>query len=331
MRTEIRIALSNAEIHDHIAMLCIRNSRGEKSSTFYSSTDHRVLTCADGLCILIAEIYTETLVNWLHHLCRLPYFHSIWSRIPLGSVRTRVDHGIFKYPNYAYGVYWSAYLAKQLRLPGITVVEFGVAGGRGLLALEEASIQIEQALGVQIDVVGFDTGAGMPEPVDYRDLPHIWDRGFYKMDFEKLRGQLTKAQLILGDVRETVAQFLASGKLLPLGFIAFDLDYYSSTVAAFEIFSGNATIRLPRIHCYFDDLASHDLGCLNEHVGELLAIREFNSTQASQKIAKIEQLRLNRPRWEHWQERMYVFHDFAHPKYTQLVISDDDPHSQLAI
>jgi hypothetical protein len=46
-------------------------------------------------------------------------------------------------------------------------------------ALERAAKEIERTLGVGIDVVGFDSGEGMPEPTDYRDWPHIWGRGFY--------------------------------------------------------------------------------------------------------------------------------------------------------
>jgi hypothetical protein len=208
------------------------------------------------------------------------------------------------------------------------VIEFGVAGGRGLVALEKISTEIEQVTGVQIDVVGFDTGQGMPAPLDYRDLPHIWNQGFYLMDQKKLRTQLRKAQLVLGDVAHTTIAWLTTAPRAPIGFVAFDLDYYSSTKDAFKIFSRDHEQYLPRVHCYFDDIASNDLGCMSEHVGELLAIREFNADHSARKIAKIEQLRLNRTRWETWQERMYAFHDFMHPDYTKLVAPDTAKHRQ---
>jgi hypothetical protein len=67
---------------------------------------------------------------------------------------------------------------------------------------------------------------------------------------------------------------------------------------------------------------------MNEHVGELLAIREFNAEHPERKIAKIEQLRQNRTRWEIWQERMYAFHDFLHPDYTKIVAPDTARHRQ---
>jgi len=265
-------------------------------------------------------------VNLLNQLMRLPYIHGLWMRMPVGSVRSRMYHGIFPYPHYAYGVYWSAFLARQLGLPRITAVEFGVAGGRGLLALEDASRQISEELGVGIDVVGFDSGGGMPAPLDYRDLPHIWGEGFYKMDADKLRRRLGRARLVLGDVRDTVPAFLAEKGRAPVGFVSFDLDYYSSTKSAFGIFDGGREACLPRVHCYFDDVASNDLGCMNEYVGELLAIREYNAASGERKICKFENLRHSRPRWEDWQDKMYVHHDFGHPRYATQVIPMEAKH-----
>lgn len=55
----------------------------------------------------------------------------------------------------------------------MAAVEFGVARGAFLVALEHASAQIETALGIAISVYGFDSGKGNPKPVDYRDLRYI--------------------------------------------------------------------------------------------------------------------------------------------------------------
>lgn len=142
----------------------------------------------------------------------------------------------------------------------------------------------------------------------------------------RLRG----AQLVLGDLRETVADWMRSHVEWPLGFAAFDLDYHSSTAAAFSIFEGPESAHLPRAHCYFDDLAGNDLACMNTYVGEHLAIREFNERHPERKICPIELLRLSRTRWEVWQDRMYAFHDFAHSRYTQLILPNLD-HSQLPL
>ena len=262
-------------------------------------------------------------MSLLRHVARIPYMLGLWERLGFGSVHTRILYGIFPYPQYAFGVYQAAVLASRLKIPRISVIELGVAGGRGLVAMERASAEIESALGVGIDVVGFDTGGGMPAATDYRDLPHIWGPGFYKMDADKLRAQLTRGELILGDVGTTTREWLTSRMRAPIGFVSFDLDYYSSTVAAFALFEGLAATHLPRVVCYFDDVTTTPLGCMNEYVGELLAIREFNEAHPDRKVCRIEQLRVHRPRWEIWQDRMYAFHNFAHPEYNTLVIEPE--------
>lgn len=266
----------------------------------------------------------------LQQMTRIPFFLKLWNRFPLGPLRARVDHGVFPYPHYAYGLFWSATLASRLGIKRISALEFGVAGGRGLIALERAAAEIAQATGVGIDVYGFDSGEGMPAPVDYRDLPHIWGTGFYRMDADALRRQLSSATLILGDVRSTTDAWIA-GSHAPVGFVAFDLDYYSSTVAALQILSGPPSTHLPRVHCYFDDVTANDLGCMNPYVGELLAINEFNERFAERKICRIELLRVHRHRWEKWQDRMFAFHHFTHPQYTQLVIPHESAQSQLPL
>jgi hypothetical protein len=266
----------------------------------------------------------------LQQLARLPFFLKLWSKFPLGSLRARVDYGVFPYPHYAYGVFWAATLASRLGMERISVVEFGVAGGRGLVALEHVAAEIGNTLGVGIDVFGFDSGEGMPAPVDYRDLPHIWGTGFYRMDVDKLRSKLSSAELVLGDVRTTVPAWIAE-QHAPIGFVAFDLDYYSSTVAALQLLQGPPSTHLPRVHCYFDDVTTNDLGCMNPYVGELLAINEFNERSSDRKLCRIELLRVHRHRWEKWQDRMFAFHNFSHPKYTQLVIPTAAAASQLPL
>src|SRR6185437_10631366 len=227
--------------------------------------------CVRLLCQGVCDMSARN--QMLLQLTRLPFFLRLWNRFPFGSLRTRVDYGIFPYPHYAYGLFWAAILAAALDIGRISAIEFGVAGGRGLVALERVASEISRETGVAIDVFGFDSGAGMPAPVDYRDLPHIWGPGFYRMDVDKLRGKLSSAELVLGDVRDTTAAWIGQPHA-PVGFVAFDLDYYSATVAALQIFSGTASTHLPRVHCYFDDDTTNDLGCMNPYVGELLAIRE---------------------------------------------------------
>ena len=79
-------------------------------------------------------------------------------------------------------MYQGARLAKLLGIPRISVLEFGVAGGNGLVVIEQHARWIQRELGVGLEIYGFDTGEGLPEPVDYRDLPYGWKAGFFKMD-----------------------------------------------------------------------------------------------------------------------------------------------------
>jgi hypothetical protein len=225
-------------------------------------------------------------------------------------------------PWYAYGVYASAWLAKRLGIPSISAIEFGVAEGRGLVILERLADMIGTAVGVDVVPYGFDSGQGMPKPIDYRDLPHVWSEGFYPMDHEALRRRLTKARLVLGDVAKTTGETLSSGTMPPVGFISFDLDYYSSTKAAFAIFDGPAQTRLPRVQCYFDDINWPEFGCLKDYVGELLAIREFNDEHPKKKICPIAHLRTQRERPARWNEQIFVCHDFDHPLYGVNVAPD---------
>jgi hypothetical protein len=248
--------------------------------------------------------------------CRFPGVRSLWNRFPVGSVPLRVDYGIWRRPHYAYGIYRAAALAAQYDSPGVSVIEFGVAGGNGLLTMAEHAAEISAHLHIKIDVVGFDSGSGMPNTTDPRDLPYAWQPGSLTMDEQALRAALGPARLELGPVEQTV---LNAKFKYPVGFIAFDLDYYSSTMGAFAIFSRSTDTRLPRVFCYFDDII-HPVGAmLTEHVGELAAIATFNASNPSQKIGKLSNLNWTRPFSSAWHEQMYALHDFAHPFYAKAV------------
>ena len=246
-------------------------------------------------------------------------------------METRVKFDIWPRPHYAFGVYSAARLARSLGLPGISVAEFGVAGGRGLLALERASRKIGKALKMRIDVFGFDSGIGMPNAEDYRDLPHVWSTGFYAMDVNALTPKLSSAQLVLGNVGETVVDWTRRDDLLPIGFIALDLDYYSSTIQALRIFDGVAETRLPRVICYLDDIMWPEYAYHNDFVGELAAVREFNQQHVDRKLCPIHLLRNMRIVPRPWNDQMYVMHDFAHPLYGVNITPRGNSYNQLPI
>jgi hypothetical protein len=267
----------------------------------------------------------------LRRLTQIPGARSLWCRFPVGPLDLRVRYGIFSRPNYAYGVYTPAALASKLGLPAISVIEFGVAGGSGLLALESIAAEVSRATGVRIAVYGFDSGEGMPAPLDYRDLPYVWDQGFYKMDQSALRARLKQATLIVGDVARSVPEFVRTPGVPPVGFVSFDLDYYSSTKTALQLFEGGPDSRLPRTLCYFDDIMWPETAFHNEYTGELCAIREFNQEHAHMKVSPIHMFAHTRPHPAPWNEQMFVLHDFQHPLYCVNLTPKEARHTQLPL
>lgn len=224
------------------------------------------------------------------------------------------QQGIDTRPHYLWGTLLAARLARGLGLGRVSVLELGVAGGNGLLALERAAALAGELLGVEVDVYGLDTGGGMPEPVDDRDLPWLIEPGWFAMDEAALRRRLSRAQLVLGPVAQTVPAFVAAGHA-PVGFVAFDLDYYSATVDAFGLLSGDAERLLPRVVCYFDDVLGYGW---SEFTGERAAIDEFNAVQQRRKLGRVHGLRHSLPPSEHdlpWHEQIWLLHVFDHPGY----------------
>jgi hypothetical protein len=225
-----------------------------------------------------------------------------------------MEHGFRTRPQYLWPLLQSAHAARALGIPRIAALEFGVAGGNGLLALERAAAAATEFSGTEVEIVGFDTGAGMPAPADLRDAPWLIEPADFKMDEPALRARLSTAQLVLGPVAETVPEWSRSGHP-PIGFIAFDLDYYSSTIEAFEALEGDAERLLPRVPCYFDDLFGYGW---TDFTGERVAIDTFNATHEERKIGKIHGLRFELPPkefQEEWHEKLYVIHAFDHPRY----------------
>lgn len=209
-------------------------------------------------------------------------------------------------PQYLAGVFYAAQEAARRRIERITVVEFGVAEGYGLIRLEDHARRVSKETGVAIDVVGFDSGIGLPKGTgDYRDHSDVWTAGDYRMDVDALRACLDpRTKLVLGDVADTVRTVELDA---PIGFVSIDLDFYSSTIAALQILRRVDIPRLLRVALYFDDLADH---YNHADAGELLAIREFNDASRSVRIDRWRGIRNGRafPEAE-WLDSMYMAHD----------------------
>jgi hypothetical protein len=232
----------------------------------------------------------------------------VLSRLPV-KPQTRARWDISPRPAYLLGLTMAAKKASESSIFHLCALEFGVAFGAGLVALEREAIAVERATGVRFSVYGFDAGQGLPPTSgDYRDHPDYWQGGDYKMDADAVRRQLgPRGHLVLGHVRDTVPEFVEKIQDAPIGFASFDLDLYSSTRDALRVFHHPQTRMLLQTPIYFDDiipLISHRRG------GELLAIDEFNASQSRVCIDRWYGLSHGRPFPEaSYLEHMYVAHD----------------------
>lgn len=245
-------------------------------------------------------------------------------------LEAKIRYDAFERPQFAYGIFQAARQAKALGYKAFSAIEFGVAGGNGLIAMERIADEIGRAFDLRIEVYGFDTGQGMPPPVDYRDAPFIWQAGQFRMDVPKLIDRLKSATLVIADVEDGVRHFLSQPDVAPIGFISFDMDYYSSTVKALSLCEAGHEAFLPRALLYFDDIVGDDSELHCEFIGELLAIREFNAAHDMMKIAAIHGLGSKRHIPDHWHVKTHVLHRFDHPRYSDFAGEKPDWQMPLA-
>ena len=229
-----------------------------------------------------------------------------------GSYRKKIAYDLIPRQSYACGIDLACRTAQRFGVKKLAIIEFGVAGGGGLLNMVSITDRFRKETDIEFKVVGFDTGTGMPPPIDFRDHPEQYQEGDFPMySQEKLIASLpSNAKLYIGVVGERLNTFFNE---LPsdykIGFISIDVDYYSSTKQALEVLKSDADKYLPFVPMYFDDVndMSH-----NEYCGELLAIKEFNQdTNEMRKITKLSQLKIWRFfKHSFWLDRMYMAHIF---------------------
>jgi hypothetical protein len=238
-------------------------------------------------------------------------------------------------PQYVWGVLQGAALSKVLGIGHISVIEFGVAGGGGLISMERTAELTEELVGIKIDVYGFDTGSGNPKVMDYRDIPFRWSEGCWPMDKQKLEKQLHRAKLVIGNTKDTVPEFIRR-KPAPVAFSAFDLTMYSSTAEALRLFEAEPGLLLPRTFCMYRSLLGK-CADICEYIGERLAINEFNQKHTMRKLCHMDGLRYWIPDAvpELWPEFFYCLHIFDHPLYgspsslRQSIVIDTDGKEYL--
>ena len=256
---------------------------------------------------------------YLERLCE-PLLYNIVSILVFifGSFSKKIDYDLVPRQPYAFGLKTAFNEAKSLGVKKITIIEFGVASGAGLFNLAQISKKLSVELKVDYEIIGFDTGKGMPKPLDYRDHPEKYGYGDFPtlgLNPEKLP---QKTRLIIGEIDASLSEYkekLNEDSLI--AFVSIDVDYYSSTRDCMNLFSGLQSLYLPKVVIYLDDVNNIDH---NQYCGELLAISEYNNEDFPRKICKMTQLR----NWRIfknalWLDQMYFLHifdsDFRRPEF----------------
>jgi hypothetical protein len=235
-----------------------------------------------------------------------------------GDLRKKILFDLVVRPQHAYGLLHAADLAAASGVRRTTIVELGVGSGTGLLNLCELGARITELTGIGFDIVGFDTGAGLPPPRDHRDHPELYKEGWFAMDAEALRRRLpSNARLILGDLGTTIEPFLQTlTPAAPLGFVTLDVDHYTSSLKALAVATGPADCYFPYLTLYVDDIA---LPTNTHFAGELLAITDFNQAHELRKIDPDYHLAHARVfKHAEWLSHMYKIHIFDHPARNDL-------------
>jgi len=239
-----------------------------------------------------------------------------------GSIVKKIEYDMVPRQPYAFALQkafeFAAAERARLGIEKLVFIEFGVASGAGLLNMCRISKALSKHYGMECRVIGFDTGEGMPAPVDYRDHPEKYlDGDFVPHDNKALQRSLPEnARIIYGPIAETVGgldEHLQPGEVI--GFVSIDVDYWSSSIDCMKLFEKGAFPFLPRTPVYFDDVNNIDH---HPYAGELLAINDFNQGHAEVKLAKMNQIRNWRIfKGALWLDQLYWYVDFRHRYFTR--------------
>lgn len=267
------------------------------------------------------RLFVERLAEPLH-LNLISIF--IWL---FGSYRLKIEFDLIVRQQHAYCLLKAADRALKLGYKSLSVIEFGVASGAGLMNIQKIAIHIQRITGVKFDIYGFDNIVGMPAHLDYRDHPDLYKEGDFKMNYELLEKHLNQnVKIIRGDIKSNISEFMANlSPQSPIGFVSIDVDYYSSTIDALMVFDDDASKYLDIVYLYVDDIHCEEHNTL---CGELLAIKEFNSKHDKMLIEKhnfFENTRLFRR--ANWLKHIYLLHNLSHKRRNEIF--SDSNYSSL--
>ena len=223
-------------------------------------------------------------------------------------------------PHYETLMYESAKNAIKLGYNKIDVIELGVAGGNGIKSLLNYKKKIEKVLDIKINIIGFDSGSGLPIVNNKKDLPFFWKEGDYKnRNLDKLKKIDDSLTIYEGNIANTINDYISHNNKNKIALILFDLDLYTST----KIFLDNVirlsenNFLLPRVFCYFDDLFIADYH-LDDTNGEPLAIKEFNDHYENLKLGKTFD-HINDFKFPLAKGQVYTLHDINNSDYNKYI------------
>ena len=299
--------------------LSLQNTIFARSNSKYIAAIKTPILFIYRILIKIRRVFTTVFLGPLP--LRISIFKGVLQRNPFAKYSTKIRWDAVARPGYSYGMLNAAKLAKSLGILRISALEFGTASGAGLLEMEKISLEIQRETGVSIEIYGFDSMDGLPATSDPLDQVYFWPPGLFQISTETYLPKLKKTKIITGNVSQTVNKFIREYQPAVIGFISFDLDYYSSTVEALKIFNAKDAYFLPRVECFMDDTASFELLCASEFTGVLKAIEEFNVDNKSPKIGIKRDIGRLRKLPGDWFQSIYVAHFLNHPQYNQSVFS----------
>ena len=131
-----------------------------------------------------------------------------------------------------------------------SVIECGVLHGGGLMAFAHYSALLEP-INHSRKIIGFDTFSGFPEisEEDRKSTSDFIKKGGFAVDsyedliksvklYDELRyiNHIPKVELIRGDVKETIPQYITNNPHLVVSLLYLDMDLYEPTKIALENF-----------------------------------------------------------------------------------------------
>lgn len=229
-------------------------------------------------------------------------------------------------PHYETMLFECCAEAKKLGYREISVLELGVAGGNGIIALDNYKRKLQKHFDLNIRIYGFDTGEGLLDVSDHRDLPFLWRKGFYSGEKEKLQ-QKTDSKIFYGDINDTLDEF-SRERPINIMLIIFDMDLYSSTKSFLRQVSRIQEFLCPRVYCYFDDIFTVGRQ-IDDTNGELLAIKEFNRENVDIKIGFAFDS-INDFKFPLARNSLFTMHHFHHHDYNKFIGVDDEDSLKLS-